>query len=58
VADHWTSEVEEVVARAMCNPATGCVYTPDDTNTCRACHLPLTGKDFVHRYDEHFATRP
>ena len=31
---------------------------PDDTNTCRACHLPLTGKDFVHRYDEHFATRP
>ncbi|HSW21870.1 MAG TPA: cytochrome P460 family protein [Burkholderiaceae bacterium] len=31
---------------------------PDDTNTCRACHLPLSGKDFVHRYDEHFASRP
>ena len=30
---------------------------PDDTNTCRACHLPLSGKDFVHRYDEHFASR-
>jgi hypothetical protein len=29
----------------------------DDLNTCRACHLPLAGKDFVHRYDEHFATR-
>ena len=31
---------------------------PEDTNTCRACHLPLAGKDFVHRYDEHFASRP
>jgi hemoglobin len=31
--------------------------SPDDTNTCRACHLPLSGKDFVHRYDEHFSTR-
>lgn len=30
---------------------------PEDTNTCRACHLPLAGKDFVHRYDEHFASR-
>jgi hemoglobin len=30
---------------------------PDDTNTCRACHLPHAGKDFVHRYDEHFASR-
>jgi len=30
---------------------------PDDTNTCRACHLPLSGKDFVHRYDEYFASR-
>jgi len=30
---------------------------PDDTNTCRACHLPLSSKDFVHRYDEHFASR-
>lgn len=38
-------------------------YTPtgekgtQDTNTCRACHLPLTSKDFVHRYDEYFATQ-
>lgn len=31
--------------------------SPEDTNTCRACHLPLAGKDFVHRYDEHFSTR-
>ena len=30
---------------------------PEDTNTCRACHLPHAGKDFVHRYDEHFASR-
>ncbi|HVO08660.1 MAG TPA: cytochrome P460 family protein [Burkholderiaceae bacterium] len=30
---------------------------PDDLNTCRACHLPMAGKDFVHRYDEHFASR-
>lgn len=30
---------------------------PDDLNTCRACHLPVANKDFVHRYDEHFASR-
>jgi len=30
---------------------------PDDLNTCRACHLPLANKDFVHRYDEHFQQR-
>lgn len=30
---------------------------PEDTATCRACHLPLKDKDFVHRYDEHFAGR-
>jgi len=30
---------------------------PEDTNTCRACHLPLSSKDFVHRYDEYFASR-
>jgi Cytochrome P460 len=30
----------------------------DPTTTCRACHLPLTSKDFVHRYDEYFASRP
>jgi Cytochrome P460 len=28
----------------------------DSTLTCRACHVPLASKDFVHRYDEHFAT--
>lgn len=31
--------------------------SPEDLNTCRACHVPLAAKDFVHRYDEHFATR-
>ena len=30
---------------------------PDDLSTCRACHLPLAAKDFVHRYDEHFAQK-
>ena len=30
---------------------------PEDLNTCRACHLPLAGKDFVPRYDEHFAQK-
>lgn len=30
---------------------------PEDPATCRACHLPLANKDFVHRYDEHFASR-
>ena len=25
--------------------------------TCRGCHLPFAQKDFVWRYDEHFATR-
>lgn len=30
---------------------------PDDLNGCRACHLPVAHKDFVHRYDEHFASR-
>ena len=29
----------------------------DDTAACRACHLPLKDKDFVHRYDEHFAQK-
>jgi len=29
----------------------------DNLVTCRACHAPLTqSKDFVHRYDEYFAT--
>jgi hypothetical protein len=26
-------------------------------NTCRTCHVPLASKDFVWRYDEHFAQR-
>lgn len=30
---------------------------PEDMATCRACHLPLANKDFVHRYDEHFAMK-
>jgi hemoglobin len=30
---------------------------PEDTATCRACHLPLASKDFVHRYDEHFSQK-
>ena len=29
----------------------------DPIINCRACHLPLAGKDFVHRYDEYFASR-
>lgn len=29
----------------------------DPIAPCRTCHLPLTSKDFVHRYDEYFATR-
>ena len=29
----------------------------DPIVACRACHLPLTeSKDFVHRYDEYFAS--
>lgn len=31
--------------------------TQDPIAPCRACHLPLTGKDFVHRYDEYFEKR-
>jgi Cytochrome P460 len=26
-------------------------------NDCRACHVPLAQKDFVHRYDEYFEKR-
>lgn len=29
----------------------------DPIAPCRACHLPLTDKDFVHRYDEYFNAR-
>ncbi len=31
--------------------------SPEPTVTCRACHLPLVNKDFVHRYDEHFSKK-
>jgi hemoglobin len=30
---------------------------PDNTATCRACHLPLTEKDYIFRYDEYFEKR-
>lgn len=30
---------------------------PEATATCRACHLPLVNKDFVHRYDEYFSKK-
>lgn len=30
---------------------------PDNTVTCRACHLPLADKDYVFRYDEYFQKR-
>jgi hemoglobin len=30
---------------------------PDNLLACRACHAPLTNKDFVHRYDEHFSQK-
>lgn len=31
--------------------------TADSLIPCRACHLPLETKDFVHRYDEYFDKR-
>lgn len=29
---------------------------PEDPNACRACHVPAASKDYVQRYDEHFAS--
>jgi hemoglobin len=29
----------------------------EDFTKCRACHMPLAQKDFVHRYDEYFQNR-
>lgn len=29
----------------------------EDFTKCRACHVPLAQKDFVHRYDEYFEKR-
>ncbi|SFW20008.1 cytochrome P460 family protein [Nitrosovibrio sp. Nv17] len=37
--------------------ADGKTKAPDDLNTCRACHLPLTSTDYVFRYDEYFQKR-
>lgn len=37
--------------------ADGKTKAPDDYATCRACHLPLTDKDYVFRYDEYFQKR-
>ncbi len=37
--------------------ADGRTKGPEDLATCRACHLPLANKDFVHRYDEHFTAK-
>lgn len=31
--------------------------TADAIAACRACHVPLTSKDFVFRYDEYFTAR-
>lgn len=30
---------------------------PDDLNACRGCHVPAASKDYVQRYDEHFAQK-
>lgn len=38
--------------------ADGKTPSGDPIAPCRTCHLPLTSKDFVHRYDEYFAARP
>ena len=35
----------------------GGAVAPDNLDGCRGCHLPAAGKDFVQRYDEHFAQR-
>jgi hypothetical protein len=37
--------------------ADGKTKAPDDTATCRACHLPLKDKDYIFRYDEYFQKR-
>ncbi|SFN80338.1 cytochrome P460 family protein [Nitrosospira briensis] len=37
--------------------ADGKTKAPDDYATCRACHLPLTDKDYIFRYDEYFQKR-
>ena len=37
--------------------ADGKTPSGDEIAPCRACHLPLATKDFVHRYDEYFEKR-
>ena len=56
----WGAEVSEALRNGSWVYAAwlpGGQKAPDDLNPCRACHLPMAGKDFVHRYDEHFASR-
>ena len=35
--------------------ADGTTAATQDFTACRSCHAPLTDKDFIHRYDEHFS---
>lgn len=37
--------------------ADGKTPAPEPAVACRACHLPLTKVDFIHRYDEYFDKR-
>ncbi len=37
--------------------ADGVTSNGSDATACRACHTPLADKDWVHRYDEYFASR-
>ncbi|ASJ70203.1 cytochrome P460 family protein [Granulosicoccus antarcticus] len=37
--------------------ADGVTSNGPDATACRACHVPQADKDWVHRYDEYFASR-
>lgn len=37
--------------------ADGTTSNGNDATACRACHAPLADKDWIHRYDEYFASR-
>lgn len=37
--------------------ADGVTSNGADATACRACHIPQAEKDWVHRYDEYFASR-
>lgn len=56
----WGSEVPAGLATGEWIFA---AYQPDgrhadtDLSACRSCHAPLGTKDFIHRYDEYFASR-